>query len=104
MKKTKQGAEPCRITGRSHRNGGLLLEALGNQNLSTWRLKPNVQLSCEGTAEAEADNRCHSEHLGSSSLTVIQATQQTSNPKKTANSVEVVSASPSSHFPPFPAL
>lgn len=29
VEKTKQGAEPCKITGRSYRNGGLSLAALG---------------------------------------------------------------------------
>lgn len=59
VEKTKQGAEPCKIPGRSHRNGGLLLAALGIWVLGDSR--PNVQLSCEGTAEAEANNRCHSD-------------------------------------------
>lgn len=73
------------------------LSALGSQNLSAV-LESQGQVS-GGTGEAEPNGRYNSEHLASTSQTVIQATESMSIPMKTVNSVEVGSASPSPRVP-----
>lgn len=85
------------------RNGDFLLSSLGSLNVSAVRgSRPDVCVPGAGTGEAEPNNRYNLEHLASSLQTIIQATKWISIPKKTVSSVEIGSASQSSHFPTLP--